>query len=81
MKAIKVMATVDQQGQLALDTPLVVNQNSRVEVIVLIPEATESDADDEPQEKILESLRQSLQDAKAGRTRPVSELWDSLDVE
>ncbi|MBW4582221.1 MAG: hypothetical protein KME42_21865 [Tildeniella nuda ZEHNDER 1965/U140] len=81
MKAIKVMATVDQQGQLALDTPLVTNQNSRVEVIVLISEATESDEDDEPKAKILESLRQSLQDAKAGKTRPISELWDSLDVE
>lgn len=81
MKAIKVMATVDQQGQLALDTPLVIHQNSRVEVIVLISEAAEHDEDDEPNEKVLESLRQSLQDAKVGETRPVSELWDSLDAE
>ncbi len=77
MKAIKVMATVDQQGQLALDTPLVVNENSRVEVIVLVPEAIERDEDDEPTAKILESLRQSLQDAKAGKTHPISELWHS----
>ncbi len=81
MKAIKVMATVNQQGQLALDTPLVIDQNSRVEVIVLVPEAIERDEDDEPTAEILENLRQSLQDAKAGKTRPVSELWDSLDVE
>ncbi len=81
MKAIKVMATVDQQGQLALDTPLGMSQNSRVEVIVLIPEAAEGDEDDEPTAEILENLRQSLQDAKAGKTRPVSELWHSLDVE
>ncbi|UBF23785.1 hypothetical protein K9N68_18675 [Kovacikia minuta CCNUW1] len=73
MKAIKVMATVDQQGQLALDTPLLINQNSRVEVTVLIPEASESDEDDEPKEMVLESLRQSLQDANVGRTRPISE--------
>lgn len=38
MKAIKVMATVDQQGSLSLDQPLNILQNSRVEVIVLIPE-------------------------------------------
>ena len=81
MKAIKVMATVDQQGQLALDTPLIIDQNSRVEVIVLVPEGTEGDADDEPEEKILESLRQSLQDAKVGKTRSVSELWNGLDAE
>ena len=32
-------------------------------------------------EQILASLRQSLQDAKAGRTYPVSELWKGIDVE
>lgn len=53
------------------------NENSRVEVIVLVPEAIERDEDDEPKEKILESLRQSLQDAKAGKTRPIAELWHS----
>lgn len=66
---------------MALDTPLVIDQNSRVEVIVLISEATEHDEDNEPNEKILESLRQSLKDAKVGRTRPVSELWNSFDAE
>ena len=81
MRAIKVMATVDQQGQLALDAPLVIDPNSRVEVIVLVAESPEVDEDDEPKEKILESLRQSLQDAKAGRTRPISELWHGLDAE
>jgi hypothetical protein len=38
MKAIKVMATVDKQGSLSLHRPLSIIQNSRVEVIVLIPE-------------------------------------------
>ena len=37
MKAIKVMATVNQQGSLSLDKPLNIIQNSRVEVIILIP--------------------------------------------
>ena len=37
--------------------------------------------DDQPKEQILESLRRSLQDAKAGRTRPVSELWEGIDAE
>jgi hypothetical protein len=39
------------------------------------------DEDDQPKEQILESLRRSLQDAKAGRTRPISELWEGMDVE
>ncbi len=37
MKAIKLMATVDEQGSLSLDQPLNITENSRVEVIVLIP--------------------------------------------
>ncbi len=40
-----------------------------------------SDEDDQPKEQILENLRQSLRDAKTGRTRPVSELWEGVDVE
>ncbi|NMF57173.1 hypothetical protein [Pseudanabaena yagii] len=35
---------------------------------------------DDPQEKILEDLRQSLEDAKAGRVHDISELWDGIDV-
>ncbi len=43
--------------------------------------ASKADEDDQPKEQILESLRRSLQDAKEGRTRPVSELWEGVDVE
>jgi hypothetical protein len=35
---------------------------------------------DDPKEKILEDLRQSLEDAKAGRVHDISELWDGIDV-
>jgi hypothetical protein len=35
---------------------------------------------DDPKEKILEDLRQSLEDAKAGRVHDISELWDRIDV-
>ncbi len=35
---------------------------------------------DDPQEKILEDLRQSLEDVKAGRVHDISELWDGIDV-
>jgi hypothetical protein len=36
--------------------------------------------DDEPK-SILNSLRISLEEAKGGKTRPVSELWDGIDDE
>ena len=35
---------------------------------------------DDPKEKILEDLRQSLEDAKAGRVHNISELWNGIDV-
>lgn len=75
MKAIKVMATIDEQGQLTLDHPLVTDKNSRVEVIVLIPEETEIDEDEQPKEAILEDLRQAWYEAMTEQTIPVSQLW------
>ena len=41
MKAIKVMATSDDRGQLCVGEPLNLYRNSRAEVIVLVPEVTE----------------------------------------
>ena len=38
MKAVKAMATINEQGQITLDSPLMNNKNSRVEIIILIPE-------------------------------------------
>lgn len=35
--------------------------------------------EDEPNELILASLRRSLQEAEAGKTRPLAELWDGID--
>lgn len=77
MKAIKVMATIDEQGQLALDSPLMVDRNSRVEVIVLIPE--EQIDDDKPKEEILEDFRQAWHEAMTGKTIPVSQLWQGIE--
>jgi hypothetical protein len=79
MKAIKVMATIDEQGQLTLDHPLVTDKNSRVEVIVLIPEKTEIDEDDQPKEAILEDLRQAWHEAMTGQTIPVAQLWEGIE--
>ena len=35
---------------------------------------------DDPKEKVLEDLRQSLEDVKAGRVHDISELWNGIDV-
>ena len=62
MKAIKLMATVDEQGSLSLDRPLNIMENSRVEVIVLIPKTVDIGEDDElisSREEILNDFRQA----------------------
>ncbi len=79
MKAMKVMGTVDEQGQIALDSPLNIDKKSRVEVIVLIPEEPEPEADYQSKEALLEDFRQAWQEAMNGDTIPVEQLWEDLE--
>lgn len=84
MKAVEVTGTLDEKGQLLLDHPIENFQPSRVRIIVLIPEVTESaetDPDDTPIEEVKASLRRALQQAKSGQRIPLSEMWDGIDVE
>jgi predicted HTH domain antitoxin len=39
-----------------------------------------NDPDDDPDELILAHLRISLQEAKEGKTIPISQLWDGIDA-
>jgi hypothetical protein len=80
MKAIETTAIINDQGQLSLDSPLDISPNQRVRVIVLIADADESDPDDTPDEVVLEGLREGLQQALAGQTIPLAEMWDGIDA-
>ncbi|MBW4441058.1 MAG: hypothetical protein KME10_07470 [Plectolyngbya sp. WJT66-NPBG17] len=80
MKAIETTATLTEDGQLTLDEPLTLAHNSRVRVIVLISEP-EEDLEDTPLEEIRAGLYQGWQDVLAGRTKPVSQLWENMDVD
>lgn len=77
MKALKVMATINEQGQLTLDRPLITDKNSCVEVIVLIPE--EADIDDKSQAEVLADFRQAWHEARTGKTIPVAQLWEGIE--
>ena len=84
MKAFEVTGTIDEKGQLLLDRPLAPDIPGPVRIIVLRPEPTdeaEDDPDDTPVEEVKASLRRALQQAKAGQTRPISELWERIDAE
>jgi hypothetical protein len=81
MQAFEVMGTIDEKGQLVLDRHLNIPTQIRVKVIVLVTseDESESDPDDTPVAEIKASLRRALQEVKAGKTRPISELWDRID--
>jgi hypothetical protein len=77
MKALKVMATINEEGQLTLDHPLTTDKNSRVEVIVLIPD--EEAPDETSQAEVLVDFRQAWHEAMTGQTIPVAKLWEGLE--
>jgi hypothetical protein len=80
MKAVKVMGTVNEQGQLSLDQPLQSNKNIRVEVIVLIQEESEVNGEEDlSKEEILADFRQAWHEAMTGQTIPVSQLWEGIE--
>jgi hypothetical protein len=82
MKAIELTGTVDERGNLALDEPVLVGANSRVRVIILYPEdLSETDPDDTPIDEVKASLRRALQEAKSGQRIPISQMWNSSDLQ
>ena len=83
MRAVEATGTIDREGHLLLDQPLGEDIASRVRVIVLFSEPVqelEDDPDDTPIEEVKASLKRAFQQAKAGKTRPISELWDRIDA-
>ncbi|WP_442938944.1 type II toxin-antitoxin system RelN family antitoxin [Nostoc sp.] len=53
------------------------DKNSRVEVIVLIPE--EEILNDQSQAEVLADFRQAWHEAMTGQTIPVAQLWEGLE--
>ncbi|MFN8969880.1 MAG: hypothetical protein ACK5XR_14395 [Pseudanabaena sp.] len=83
MRAVEVTGTIDRKGHLLLDQPFDEDISSRVRVIVLFSDPVqelEDDPDDTPIEEVKASLKRAFQQAKAGKTRPISELWDRIDA-
>ncbi len=80
MRAIEVTGIVDEQGQLSLDKPIEITSLSPVRVIILF-ETTTSDPDDESLESVKASLRQSLEEARAGDRLPLSQMWEGIDAD
>lgn len=79
MQKIEVQGTIDEQGYIHLNQPLSISNLSNVHIIVMVPEASDLDDYDEPDESVLAGLRQALSEVKEGKTIPMSELWNGID--
>ncbi|PSB58782.1 hypothetical protein C7B61_19145 [filamentous cyanobacterium CCP1] len=64
------------RGNSGFARPLLTNKNSRVEVIVLIPEPSEINEADRSKAELLQDFRQAWHEAMIGQTIPVSQLWE-----
>ena len=78
MRAIKATGSINEQGQIFLDQPLV-NVDGPVEVIVLIAEEDDSEKDLVSKEEILTNFGQAWHEAMTGQTIPVSQIWEGID--
>jgi hypothetical protein len=79
MQEIEVMGTIDDRGQLLLLQPLNFGKNTKVRIrISLLDE--DFDLDTDSKEQILADLKESLHQAEARQTFPISSLWDDIDV-
>ncbi|MEG4285662.1 hypothetical protein QUB68_21265 [Microcoleus sp. A006_D1] len=79
MKAIETTGKIDNRGRLLLDRPLDLANYSHVRIIVLLPEDTDIELDDDPIETVIEGLQQGFHEAISGQTLPLSQLWDGID--
>jgi hypothetical protein len=74
MKAIETTGKIDDPGMLCIDRPLDIASRSHVRIIVLVPEDTDIDPDDDPIETVIEGIKQGFYEAITGQTLPLSQL-------
>ncbi len=78
MQAFELSAKVRPDGTIELPQLPVVSLNSAVKVILLIDEKVQT-RDDQELPSATQSFGEGWSDMLAGRTIPVSQLWDGLD--
>lgn len=79
MQKIEVTGEINEHGELLLLQPLNLNKHTKVRGrITLLNE--DFDPETDSKEQIIPDLKESLRQAEAGQTFPLSELWDGIDV-
>ena len=78
MKAIETTATINENGELTLDYSLEITKPQRVRVIVLLSE--DDDSDQTLTEEAIEGIHEGIREALSGKTIPLSQMWDGIDI-
>ncbi len=79
MQEIEVAGEINEQGQLLLLQPLNLGKHTKVRVRITLLD-DDFDPEYDSKEQILTDLKESFRQAEAGKTFPISELWDGIDV-
>lgn len=75
MQEQKLTGTINEQGQIILDSPLTRDRNSRVEVTVRVINDVPEDM---TQAEVLADFQQAWEEAMTGKTIPVSQLLEGF---
>jgi len=81
MQAYEFSTTITPDGRLELPSYLKkLTHQPKVRVIVLIEEPLVEELPDNPSpEEIASSLRRAMREVNTGQTKPIAQLWDSID--
>ena len=86
MKAYEFFTTITPDGKLELPKHLKnLPKQPKVRVIVLVEELLDINLEDQDEvfdpspQQIAASLHRALRESEIGQTKPISQLWDSLD--
>jgi hypothetical protein len=81
MKAIETTATISPNGQFTIDEPIDLKHNSRVRIIILLPDDEDPEPYETPTEQVIDGIRQGFYEAFTGQTVPLAQMWEGIDAE
>ena len=81
MKAIETTSTFSLNGQFTLDEPIELKDNSRVRILLLLPDDDSSEPYETLIKQVLDGIRQGFYEAFTGQTVPLTQMWDNIDAE
>ena len=78
MRTIQTQVQINGDRILSIYLPKDIAEGTYQVVIVMNPQ---TDPDDTPDEIVIEGIRQGLKEAISGQTIPLTQMWESIDVD